>query len=155
MAASGNGLCTADAGLANVHAEFEQLAMNPRRSPCWVLSAHLADQNAHLYGDRGPSGWPLRTLQVQKRLKPFRCQAITDSGLTRRMADRQSAQIPDSQAQRNRSNMINFGLFTERRKTLSWCRSAWFSNCRAARVLKMDDRPANRVSSTPSVAVWR
>ena len=34
---------------------------------------------------------------------------------------------------------VNFGFFTERCRTPSWCRSARFSNWRAARVLKNDN----------------
>src|SRR5215831_4164881 len=38
----------AHARLADVDAELEQLAMNPRRTPEWVLTAHGANQHAHL-----------------------------------------------------------------------------------------------------------
>ena len=100
----------------------------------------------------GRPGWPPRTFQVQKRRKPFRCQTITVSGLTSRIAERQSSQTPHSHAQRSRSNVVNFGFFTERCKTPSWCRSARFSNWRAAPVLKMDDRAANSVTSTSNAA---
>ena len=90
----------------------------------------------------GRPGWPCRTFHVQKRRKPFRCQAITVSGLTTMSAERQSAHTPHSQAQRSQSNGVNFGFFTERCRMPSWCRSARFSNWRAARVLKTDDRAA-------------
>ena len=56
----------ADASLANVDAEFEQLSMNPRRSPSWVLSAHLADQIAYVLRDCGPPRLATWTFQVQK-----------------------------------------------------------------------------------------
>src|SRR5437773_3844292 len=42
----------------------------------------------------GRPGWPCPTFQVQKRRKPFRCQAITVSGLTTMSAERQSSHTP-------------------------------------------------------------
>jgi len=44
----------AHAGLADVDTELEQLAMNPRRAPKWVLAAHGANQRAHLRGHGRP-----------------------------------------------------------------------------------------------------
>src|SRR3989449_10856577 len=70
-------------------------------------------------------------------------------------AQRQSAHTPHSQAHRSRSSGVNFGFFTERRRTPSWCRSATFSNWRAARVLKTDDRATNSVVSISSVRARR
>jgi len=58
----------------------------------------------------GRPHWPPRTFQVQKRRKPFRCQTITVSGLTSRIAERQSSQTPHSHAQKNRSNVVNLGF---------------------------------------------
>ena len=70
-----------------------------------------------------------------------RCQAMTVSGLTMTKED-QSIQTSHSHAQRSRSADVSFGRFTERRKTPSWCRSARFSKCSAARDLKTADTEA-------------
>jgi len=45
----------ADTGLADVDAEFEQLAVNARCTPAWILPAHLADQISGLAGNDGSS----------------------------------------------------------------------------------------------------
>jgi hypothetical protein len=45
----------ADAGFANVDTELEQLAVNPRRSPEWILAADLVNQGADLRRDCGPT----------------------------------------------------------------------------------------------------
>src|SRR5437899_12892436 len=145
----------AHAGLADVHTEFEQFAVNPGGSPGWVRSAHQTDQIAYVFWNRRTPHWPRWTFHVQKRRKPFRCQAITVSGLTTMSAERQSGHIPPSTDQRSRSSGVNFGFFTERCRTPSWCRSARFSNWRAARVLKTDDRATTSVLSIPSVGVRR
>src|SRR2546423_1531888 len=141
----------AHAGLADVHTEFEQFAVNPGRAPGRVRSAHQTDQIAYVFRNRRRPCLPCRTFHVQKRRKPFRCQAITVSGLTTMSAERQSAHTPHSQAQRSRSRGVNFGFFTERCRTPSWCRSARCSSWRAARVLKTDDRATTSVVSIPSV----
>src|SRR5882762_5136826 len=70
-------------------------------------------------------------------------------------AERQLGHTPHSQAQRSRSRGVNFDFFTERCRTPSWCRSAKFSNWRAARVLKTDDRATTSVVSIPSVRARR
>jgi hypothetical protein len=54
------------------------------------------------FGTAGRPTWPCRIFHVQKRRKPFRCHAMTVSGLTMTRADRQSLQIPHSQAYRIR-----------------------------------------------------
>ena len=66
-------------------------------------------------GTAGRPGCPRRIFQVQNSRKPLRCQAITVSGFTITRADRQSAQTPDSQAQRNRSAAVNLGRFSAER----------------------------------------
>src|SRR5580704_17169358 len=61
---------------------------------------------------------PRRTFHVQNNRKPFRCQAMTVSGLTLTSADRQSVQAPDNHAQNTQSATVNFGRFlAERRST--------------------------------------
>ena len=61
----------ADASLANVDAEFEQLSMNPRRSPGWVLSAYLADQIAYVLRACGPPRLATSDLPGPKKAKTF------------------------------------------------------------------------------------
>jgi hypothetical protein len=86
---------------------------------------------------------PCRTFQVQNNRKPFRCQAMTVSGLTMTSADRQPAQTPDNHAQKKRSATVNLGRFlAERRSTPIWCRSARISTWRAARERKAENRVA-------------
>ena len=61
---------------------------------------------------------------------------MTVSGWTRISADRQSRQVDDSRAHRNRSEAVSFGRLTDRCRTPSWWRSARISSCRAARLRK-------------------
>ena len=98
----------------------------------------------------GRPRWPRRTFQVQNSRNPLRCHAMTVSGLTMHRAERHSFQAPQNQAQRNRSNRLNFGLFTERCSTPSWWRRAMISSCNAARVRKTD---SVEVSSADNTAV--
>ena len=56
----------------------------------------------------------LKWRRRQKRRNPLRCQPMTVSGFTMISADRQSVQNRDSHAQRNRSEAISFGRFTDR-----------------------------------------
>jgi hypothetical protein len=83
---------------------------------------------------------PCRIFQVQNNRKPFRCQAMTVSGLTITSADFQSAQAPDNHAQKTRSATVNVGrFFAERRSTPIWCRKARFSTWRAAHERKTEN----------------
>src|SRR2546422_1812950 len=144
----------AHAGLADVHTEFEQFAVNPGGAVGFArLIRRIRSRTS--FGTDGRPGWPSRTFHVQKRRKPFRCQAITVSGLTTMSAERQLDHTPHSHAQRSRSRGVNFGFFTERCRTTSWCRSARFSSWRAARGLKTDDRATTSVFSIPSVGARR
>jgi len=45
-----------DAGLADLDAELEQLAMDPRRSPQRIGNAHLADQPSYFGRNRRSTG---------------------------------------------------------------------------------------------------
>src|SRR5258708_34565130 len=67
----------------------------------------------------GRPGWPWRTFQAQNNRNPLRCQAITVPGLTMQRAERHSAQAPQNQAHRNRSNRFSFGFLTDRCMTPS------------------------------------
>src|SRR6266481_821354 len=70
----------ADAGLADVDAELEQLPVHAGCTPTRILTAHPADQIANLARNDGASRSARWTFQVQKRRKPARCQARTVSG---------------------------------------------------------------------------
>ena len=106
-------------GLADSDAELEQFAMDARRAPQRVLAAHLANQFSCFLADRGRPGWPRRTFQVQNNRNPLRCQSMTVSGFTMTREDRQPVQNRDKRDQKNRSEAVSLGPFTERCKTLS------------------------------------
>src|SRR5215831_2280267 len=53
------GRTLAHAGLADVNAQLEQLALNPGSAPEWIFAAHGANQLAHLFGHGRP---PLLTV---------------------------------------------------------------------------------------------
>jgi len=83
----------------------------------------------------GRPGWPGRTFQVQNSSKPLRCQPMTfrfDNDL-RTIASRSKLRtaMPKGSVGGRQS-----GPFTERRSTVSWCRSARFSRLSVARDLK-------------------
>jgi hypothetical protein len=56
----------AHASLADVHAEFEQFAVNPRGSPGWVRSAHQTDQIAYVFRNRRTPGLAMPDLPCPK-----------------------------------------------------------------------------------------
>src|SRR5271165_5392951 len=73
--------------------------------------------------------------------------ATHPSGLTIASAERQSHQMWESQAHNRRSTGVNLGRFlAERCSTPIWCRSARFSNSRAARERTIEDRVARSVA---------
>src|SRR2546429_4999596 len=74
-----------------------------------------------------------------KKAKAFPVPSDHGLGLDDDECGAPAGHTPHSQAQRSRSSGINFGFFTERCRTPSWCRSARFSNWRAARGLKNDN----------------
>ena len=92
--------------------------------------------------------WPRRIFQVQNSRNPLRCHAMTVAGLTMRRAERHSAQAPQSQAHKQRSNRFSFGFFTERCSMPSWWRRAMISSCNAARVRKTDNVEASNADNT-------
>src|ERR1035437_6740344 len=96
----------------------------------------------------GRPGWPRRTFQIQNSRNPLRCQAMTVPGLTMQRAERYSAQTPQNQTHRNRSNRLSFGLSTERCSTPSWWRRAMISSCSAARVRKTESVEASNADNT-------
>jgi hypothetical protein len=100
----------ADAGLADVDAEFEQLAVDA--APQLGFSRHILRIRPRTSREMtGRPGWPRRTFQVQNRRKPARCQATTVSGLTMASAERQSPQMRDNPTHNQRSHAVNFGRF--------------------------------------------
>jgi hypothetical protein len=67
-------------------------------------------------------------------------------------AERQSLQTWDSQAHNKRSMRVNLGRFVvERCSTPIWCRKARFSNSRAARERKIENRVARSVARKMSI----
>src|SRR2546422_6416869 len=71
MEASGDGPCTCSPGLADVHTEFEQFAVNPGRAPGWVRSAHQTDQIAYVFRNRRTPGLAMPDLPCPKKAKAF------------------------------------------------------------------------------------
>src|SRR5437870_10654265 len=90
-----------------------------------------------------------------KKAKAFPVPSDHGLGLDDDECGAPAGHTPHSQAQRSRSSGINFGFFTERCRTPSWCRSARFSNWRFTRVLKPDDRATTSVVSISSVRARR
>src|SRR5205814_9936626 len=129
--------------------------VNPGRAPGWVRPAHQTDQIAYVFRNRRTPALAMPDLPCPKKAKAFPVPSDHGLGLDDDKTERQSAHTPHSQAHRSRSNGVNFALLTERCSTPSWCRSARFSNWRAARVLKTDDRAANCAVSMPSVKARR
>src|SRR5215471_3756075 len=71
----------AHTGLADVDAELEQLAVNPRRSPEWVLTTHGANQLAYLLGDAGSPRLTVSDLPGPEQAKAFPVPANDGRGL--------------------------------------------------------------------------
>src|SRR5947207_14616049 len=61
----------AHAGLADVHTEFEQFAVNPGRVPGWVRSAHQTDQIAYVFRNRRTPGLAMPDLPCPKKAEAF------------------------------------------------------------------------------------
>ena len=74
-----------DAGLSDLEAELQQLAMDTRRAPQRILSAHPPDQRAQVRIDFGRPPRE-RDFHRQYRRKPARCQRMRVSGRTIVMA---------------------------------------------------------------------
>lgn len=82
----------ANGWLGDLDTQFEQLTMDARCAPQRIVATHPPDQITNSGGSAGRPSLPRRTLQVQNRRKPLRCQAMTVSGCTISRADFQSAQ---------------------------------------------------------------
>src|SRR2546430_12565060 len=61
----------AHAGLADVHTEFEQFAVNPGGAPGWVRSAHQTDQITYVFRNGRTPGLAMPDLPCPKKAKAF------------------------------------------------------------------------------------
>ena len=75
----------------------------------------------------GRPGPVRRLFQVQKNLKPDRCQRMTVAGWTMETPSDQPLHRRDSRTQNSRSDRRRRRRGAERWRTASWCRSARFS----------------------------
>ena len=100
-----------DAGLADLDAELEKLAMNSWRSPKWIGDTHLADQLAYFQRHRRPAAAGAN-FQRQYDLNPARCQRITVSGFKiARAAPRILSAKRYCPTNINRSKVLKFSRF--------------------------------------------
>ena len=108
-----------DAGFGNLNAELEQLAVNPRRSPEWVLTTHGANQLAYLLGHARSPRLTVSDLPGPEQAKAFPVPANDGRGLDDKDAGLpvvpDSAQPGPQQAIRR----VNLGRLTERWRTPS------------------------------------
>jgi hypothetical protein len=99
----------ADAGLSDVDAQLEQLAVDPR-GPQSGFSRHMLRMRSLASREWvGLPAWPRRPFRVQNNRKPFRCQVRTVSALTIISAWRQSTQTRDSHDHNRRSAGLSLG----------------------------------------------
>ena len=141
--------------LGDLDAEFQQLTVNARCAPAWVVATHHSNQIANLFCYPGPPLLAMMNLPRPEQTKALRCQATTVSGLTMIKKDTQSAQIRLSQSQKIGSAVVSFNRFGfERRSTMSCCRSTGFStrNCAdvAATSRGIDGRRSSPIIAGPS-----
>ena len=61
----------AHAGLADINAQLEQLAVNPRSAPEWVFTTHGANQLAHLFRHGRPPRLTVSDLPGPEQAKAF------------------------------------------------------------------------------------
>jgi hypothetical protein len=72
-----------DTPFRELETQLEQLAMNARRSPSWILSHHTEDQGANLFADRLPSSYLAdsgdpRPIQTKSRSVPVHDASRSD-----------------------------------------------------------------------------
>jgi len=84
----------AHAGLADVHTEFEQFAVNPWGSPGWVRSAHQTDQIAYVFRNRRTPGLAMSDLPGPKKTKAL--SVPSDHGFGLAVQRGQQPRSPDS-----------------------------------------------------------
>src|ERR1700716_72926 len=120
------------AGLADIDAKLEKLAMDPRCSPQRIGDAHLADKLAYFYRP----GRPHRGLDFHRQydLNPARCQRMTVSGRTIASAPYILGNSRQTPPNINLSIEINRSLLgLARRSTLICCLSTRISASSATR----------------------
>ena len=128
-------------------------ATNFRSSP-WILGAPQSGLASAILRIRswisepigGRPGLRRLDFQVQKSLKPWRCQRMMVSGRTRHKALRQAGQRRESQTQKKRSTGRNCGRLERCRRRASCCRSARFSSARCRRDLRAEANERSRTS---------
>src|SRR6476469_9461314 len=98
------------AGLSDLDAELEKLAMNSWRSPEWIGDTYLADQLAYFQRHRRPAAAGAR-FPTPIRSEPARCQRITVSGFKIARAPRTLGAKRYSPANINRSKVLKFSRF--------------------------------------------
>ena len=110
----------------DVDAEFEQLAVDARRTLSGILAAHPADQISDLTPNLRSSRLPRRTFQVQEKTEAL---AMPNDHRVRLNHNQRRAPVapdvgqpgPDSQAHDGRSTGVNLGRFlAERCSTPIW-----------------------------------
>ena len=110
------------AGLPEVDAEFEQLAVDARRTPSGILSAHPADQVANFVGKRGSSRPASPNLPCPEETKAPAVPGPGGLGLNNRQ--RRARVAPDvgqPGPHSSRSTGVNLGRFlVERCSTPIW-----------------------------------
>src|SRR6516162_8848290 len=96
-----------DAGLSDFKAELEQLAMNTRGAPQWIVNAHPPDQRAQVRVDlrTAPREWDFHR---QYRRKPARCQRTRVSGRMIVMALRTDGNHRYSMTKKKRSPFVSW-----------------------------------------------
>ena len=98
-----------DSRLRHLNAEFQEFAMNARRSPARIGEAHFPDEIPNFIGCRR-SSFNMATLPIPIQSEALRCHAMTVSVLTRSNADRQSFHNCESQTHRTRSAQLRCNL---------------------------------------------
>ena len=92
----------------NAHGDFIPTLSTPKG----ILTAYLVNQIVDFARDWSSARMSMPDFHVQRRRKLLQCQAITVSGLTIRVAARESVRTSCSQTHRNRPNTVTFRFFT-------------------------------------------
>src|SRR5712692_3140726 len=120
--------------LRHSHAQLQQFAVNPRRTPGAVLGRHPLDEIAGFLTRTGPSNPSLPSgAKSPVQSEAPRCHPTTVSGFTMMSALVHLAQTRRSMTQKNRSTEVSRRRGWRRDRTMSCCRSARFSSARSPR----------------------
>ena len=106
-----------DARLADVDAEFEQFAVNVRRSQSGLSRFSMRISSRTSFETAGRPGLPRRIFQLQNKPKPLRCQSMTVAAFMMETLDCHPFHTDESQTQRKRSAGLSLGRLTERWST--------------------------------------